>query len=139
MIIPLRTPEGLPDLARISDWTAVCNGCGTSAPVSACLTWTISFRADAHSYCPPCTATLGDRLFAEAGLKPTPQAGRALTPAGAMPPAPRLVELARRLRTAVNRFRAWAASLPMGVQVALDLVIGAVIGALAFLLWTSWR
>src|SRR4051812_22299473 len=107
----------------MSRWTVICNECGTRALVSECSTWAISFWVESNSYCPPCTTSLGEQLLAEAGLRATSPAARALTPAGETPP-PRPIEIALHPLAAVARFRGWVRSLPAAARVLLDLGIG---------------
>jgi hypothetical protein len=66
VIIPLRTPDGLPDAARLDQWTAVCDRCGDRRPLGECDfdVWVMGQRTDGAVYCPPCVKVIAAELLA---------------------------------------------------------------------------
>jgi hypothetical protein len=63
MIIPLRLPNGLPDLAHLSEWTAICDRCSARRPIGECSKWAIGHQADSRIYCPPCVRVVAAELL----------------------------------------------------------------------------
>lgn len=82
MIIPLRTPEGLPDVARLDEWATVCDRCRhrTSLREATENDWLIGQRTNAAVYCPPCVYAIAKALITglfPAGLPHRVRAGLA--------------------------------------------------------------
>ncbi|WP_153536936.1 hypothetical protein [Actinomadura macrotermitis] len=72
MIIPLRDAHGVPDLARLDQWTATCDRCPASTLLADIAPWLMGMHQDQAVYCPACTRALAARLidsaFRPAGL-----------------------------------------------------------------------
>jgi hypothetical protein len=64
MIIPLRSPTGLPDTTRIDEWVALCDRCSRARCLGGCRNWILDTgRPDALVYCRDCvTATAAELL-----------------------------------------------------------------------------
>ncbi|WP_433188732.1 hypothetical protein [Actinoallomurus sp. CA-150999] len=65
MIIPLRLPNGLPDLGRLGEWAAVCDRCDDRRPIQKCSTWLVGRSTNAAVYCPPCAFALAAELIGQ--------------------------------------------------------------------------
>lgn len=71
MIIPLRTPDGLPDVSRLDEWTAACDRCDERRPLGECDfdMWVMGQRTDGAVYCPPCVKAIAAELL-DAAFRP---------------------------------------------------------------------